>query len=241
MKPSKKFMVTAALTSVLAFSAAAGADPIRSVSNDNHVAHRVAYNSVANRSQWHPARKLVAESYESVMTVIEKDRKAIRRNPGRVYDLLEKHILPHFDFRTISRLVLGLHWRRATPEQRDRFAEEFRIMLVNAYAKALVQYSGRDIEFLPVRAPAGATRVRVRTEIEDEFSSIPDSIVYDMALKNNEWKIYNMTVNSISVVHNYRNSYSRDINRLGGLDGLINKLRENNGRYRRNDNLRSYL
>ncbi|MEO6697313.1 MAG: ABC transporter substrate-binding protein, partial [Gammaproteobacteria bacterium] len=112
-----------------------------------------------------PADELVRETSERMLTALKNEHDALKANPSKLYVLTEEIILPHFDFERISSWVLGKYWREATPEQKARFTQEFRNLLVRTYATAMLEYSGQEIKYLPFKADAGANTVTVRTEV----------------------------------------------------------------------------
>ena len=138
-------------------------------------------------------------------------------------------MLPYFDFERMSQRVLGKDWRRASPAQRERFADEFEALLVRTYASAAREFSTRPVQFLPLRANAEGTLATVRTSIvADGGTTIP--INYEMYESENGWKVYDVSIDGVSLVINYRTTFSREI-RAGGIDQLIERLsRHNDGR-----------
>ena len=169
-----------------------------------------------------PADELVHETSERMLTALKKEHDAIKGNPAKLYALTEEIILPHFDFERISSWVLGKYWREATPEQKTRFTQEFRNLLVRTYATAMLEYSGQQIKYLPFKAESAATTVTVRTEVVQAGGpAIP--INYSLFEKAGEWKVYDVVVENTSLVANYRSSFANEI-RQSGLDTLIEKL-----------------
>jgi phospholipid transport system substrate-binding protein len=140
--------------------------------------------------------------------------------------LVDKIVLPHFDFYKMSSRVLGKYWRRASDEQKEKFTKEFRILLVRTYAKALVDNMDQTIDYMPVHAPENAEDVTVKTEIPQQ-GSFPLPIDYSMYLTNGEWKVYDVEIDGISLVINYRTTFANEI-RQAGLDKLIAKLSSRN-------------
>jgi len=138
--------------------------------------------------------------------------------------LLEQIVLPHFDFENISASVLGKYWRRADAEQRRRFREAFKSLLLHTYAVALLDNLDTDIEFEALRAPPGATDVTVRTNIPQE-GQFPLPVNYSMELIDGEWKVYDVEIDGLSLVTNYRTTFAREINK-SGLEDLISTLEE---------------
>ena len=169
-----------------------------------------------------PADELVRETSEHMLATLKTERDAIKANPAKLYALTEQIILPHFDFERISSWVLGKYWREATPEQKSRFIQEFRNLLVRTYATAMLEYSGQEIKYLPFKADSGANTVTVRTEVVQAGGpAIP--ISYSLFVKEGEWKVYDVVIENTSLVANYRSSFANEI-RQSGLDALIEKL-----------------
>ncbi|MCP4702720.1 MAG: ABC transporter substrate-binding protein [Gammaproteobacteria bacterium] len=160
---------------------------------------------------------LVKETSERLLAELRKDKEAIDKEPERIYALVDKIVLPHFDFKRMSRLVLAKHWKKASPEQRDRFGKEFRALLVRTYATSLKDYSDEEVEFLKTRPRKNPKKAKVRTTVKDL------SIDYAMYFNKDAWKVYNITVEKVSLVMQYRSEYS-EIIKKDGLDKLIARL-----------------
>jgi phospholipid transport system substrate-binding protein len=169
---------------------------------------------------------LVHETADTMLTKLREERKVIDQHPGRIYELVDQIVLPHFDFERMSSWVLGKYWRRATPEQRKEFMEQFRTLLVRTYAKSLSSYTDNKITYLPFRGTADQTDVKVRTEV-DQPGGFPIPIDYALHLKDGEWKVYDVTIDGVSLVTNYRTTFATQI-RQNGLDKLIASLADRN-------------
>ena len=135
-------------------------------------------------------------------------------------------VLPHFDFRKMSSWVLGKNWRKANKEQKQKFTDQFSRLLVRTYSKALHDNSDKKIEFLPIRGKAKKDEVVIRTEIPQK-GGFPIPIDYKMHLKKGEWKVYDVVIDSLSLVANYRTSFNQEIKK-SGIDNLIAKLADRN-------------
>ena len=127
----------------------------------------------------------------------------------------------------MSRLVLARNWRGATQQQRQRFVEEFRQLLVRTYGSSLSKYSGQEVRYPPMQSSgADDDRVTVQTEIlQSGGPSIP--LDYRLHRTDSGWKVYDVTVDGASLVLNYRSQFASEIARHG-LDGLIQRLAERN-------------
>ncbi|MEM7018270.1 MAG: ABC transporter substrate-binding protein [Pseudomonadota bacterium] len=167
--------------------------------------------------------KLVRDTTEKMLAALREEKAALEETPSKVYELVDKIVLPHFDFARMSKLVLARHWRTATQDQKDRFVKEFRALLVRTYATSLVEYSDEKVDFLPMRGDIKKKRVTVPTEVKRPGGANSIPITYDLYFINDEWKVYNVTVENISLVTNYRSTFNEQVNR-GGLDKLIADL-----------------
>jgi phospholipid transport system substrate-binding protein len=133
--------------------------------------------------------------------------------------------MPRVDIQRMSGLVLGRNWRRASREQRQAFADEFRRLLLRTYSTALQELGNWDISFKALRNQHGKT-VLVETKMTP--AGAPSiSIDYKMYDKDGEWLVYDIKIESISLVANYRSSFTRLV-RKKGIDGLIKELSEAN-------------
>jgi phospholipid transport system substrate-binding protein len=135
-------------------------------------------------------------------------------------------VLPQFSFTRMSQLVLGKHWGKATPTQKKQFTHEFRELLVRTYAVALLNYSGQGIEYLSMHHQSGDTRVVVKTVVKGGGTP-PLPIDYKLYLKGGEWRVYDLVIDNLSLLSNYRINYGSKISRYG-LDGLLKQLQEHN-------------
>jgi phospholipid transport system substrate-binding protein len=165
---------------------------------------------------------VVKDTSDKMLAQILSRKQELNAEPSKIYPLVENIVLPHFDFARMSQLVLARHWREASAEQKDVFIREFRELLTRTYATALLNYSGQSIEYQPFSMEPNATRAEVNTVVR-ENGSPPLPIDYKLYLTNNEWKVYDVIIDKLSLVANYRTNYDSKIRRYG-LDGLIEKL-----------------
>ncbi len=169
---------------------------------------------------------VVKDTTDRVLAEIMGKKQELDQAPGKIYPLVDEIIVPRFDFPRMSQLVLGKHWKRATAEQKKAFVIEFRELLVRTYATALLNYSGQEIEYLPVNSKPEDTRVVVETIVRDGGSP-PLPIEYKLFLDGEKWMVYDVVIDNVSLVSNYRTSYSSKIRRYK-LDGLIKRLQAHN-------------
>lgn len=167
--------------------------------------------------------ELIKATSEKVLSALEQNKEKYDQQPEELHALVKDIILPHLDFRAMSKLALGKNWRKANNAQQERFVDAFKSMLIRTYSKSLTEYAGQEIKFLPYRPPEeGKRTVTVKTVIrQSNGPEIP--IDYSLRIKDDIWKVYDIKIDGISLVTNYRNSFASDINRVG-IDGLIDKL-----------------
>ncbi len=171
-------------------------------------------------------RELVIATTDRILAKIRDERAALDANPRLVDTYIIDIVLPHFDFVSMSRSVLGKHWRKASPGQQEAFVEEFKNLLVRTYATALLEYTEERITFAPLKAKAGDIEVTVSSEIEQPGGlGIP--IEYRMERQAEGWKVYDVTIDGLSLLVNYRNTFNNEIRKVG-IDGLIENIRKGN-------------
>jgi phospholipid transport system substrate-binding protein len=170
--------------------------------------------------------ELVRVTSDKVLEAIKQNREQLKSDPKLVYKIVDELVLPHFDFEAMSKLVLGANWRRATPAQQAEFTREFRTLLVRTYAKSLAEYDEQGIRYLPMRPEADPNEATVRTEIQPKTGpSIP--VDYRLRKSGTSWKVYDVSIDAVSLVTNYRTTFAQDIQRIG-MDGLIKQLQRRN-------------
>ncbi|MDH5472647.1 MAG: ABC transporter substrate-binding protein [Gammaproteobacteria bacterium] len=168
--------------------------------------------------------ELIKQTSAKVLDTLEKNKVLYDQEPDKIYQLVDDIILPHLDFKAMSQLALGKHWRDASEEQKDAFTEVFKTMLIRTYSKSLTEYTGQTVEYLPFRAQDDDKVVTVKTQIkQDSGPAIP--IDYRLRLKDDIWKVFDIKIDGISLVTNYRNSFAADIREVG-INGLIQRMND---------------
>lgn len=180
----------------------------------------MAFGSPAFSGQ--PPVELVRDTSTQMMTRIRQESPVIEQSPDRLYELVSEIVLPHFDFESMGRWILGKYWQRATPAQRNQFVSEFRSLLVRKYGNALAEYADEEIIYLPFSMDANDTRVTVNTEIKPA-NGTSVNIAYRLYQTDSGWKVYDVAIAGISLVTNYRTSFASKI-RQDGLEQLIRQL-----------------
>lgn len=176
------------------------------------------------------AEAVVRETSDGVISRIESQRFALKENPEQIYDLVNELVIPHFDFINMSKWVLGKNWKTANEAQRSEFIEQFKTLLVRAYARTLLEHSDQEIKYFPVEKSAKSNLAVVKTELGGAGGGQPFPVVYRMYQKKNQkWKVVDISVGGISLVSTYRGSFASQI-KENGFDSLIQKLADKNQR-----------
>jgi phospholipid transport system substrate-binding protein len=166
---------------------------------------------------------------QSVSTQLQQKLrdKSFTRNFADVTQFVSGVISLHTDFDRIAPLVLGKHWKTATTDEQQRFKQEFKTLLVRTYSRAFVEYNDWTIRFLPLEMPEGANKVIVKTEILQPGRQ-PVGVHYRMLLSKGDWKVYDILIDGVSLVTNYRSSFSEEIQTKGSLSAVIDGLVKRN-------------
>jgi phospholipid transport system substrate-binding protein len=173
------------------------------------------------------AEEVVMSTADAVLARLATEREALDADPGIIYGLVNEIVIPHFDFVSMSKWVLGKkNWRGASEGQRQQFVDEFRTLLVRTYAKALLEYSDETIEYLPVEKNPDSNLIVVKTKI-NQAGSTAVPIDYRMHVSGGEWKVVDLVVDGVSLVSTYRGSFASQI-RKGGFESLLSKLSQRN-------------
>lgn len=166
---------------------------------------------------------LVKTTADEVLSIIRanKDKRVLR-------ELAEKKVISQFDFRAMTQLAVGKHWREASPAQQKALEDAFRTLLVNTYTASLsVATTGKEtVEVKPVDVTSNPSDVVVRTVIRSP-SRQPLPVDYRMSKGQDGWKVYDVIVENLSLVTNYRSSFASEIGR-SGIDGLVKALETKN-------------
>lgn len=169
-----------------------------------------------------PPDVLARTTTQEVLTILKQDKNGLAGNQSRVYQLVEARILPNFDFNRMTQLAVGKHWPGATAQQKQLLVAQFRNLLVRTYSGSLTAYSGQMVDFKPMTIKPDDADVVVHSEVRQPGGqSIP--IDYSMYKTAFGWKVYDVAIDGVSLVTNYRASFSSII-RQNGIDGLIQKL-----------------
>jgi phospholipid transport system substrate-binding protein len=164
---------------------------------------------------------------EEVLTILRSDKDIQSGNTRKVYDLVEAKVLPNFNFTHMTQLAVGAPWRQANAAQQQSLTGEFRTLLVHTYASAFSQYRDQSIEYRPLKMQAADTDVTVQSRIKQSGGGDPIEVNYRMEKMEQGWKVYDVVIAGVSLVQNYRSTFTNEIQK-NGIDGLIASLTTKN-------------
>jgi len=171
-------------------------------------------------------QELMEQVSQDMLRDLDANRAALKKDPSGLRALVDKHLLPHFDTDYAARLVLGKHWRTATESQRRRFMDAFYGTLVADYGDAFVDFTADRLRILPFRGDPSADTATVRTEVKrDDGTPVP--VNYSLRRTPEGWKAWDVTIEGISYVRNFRNDFGAEVDQKG-LDALIQRLETQN-------------
>lgn len=170
---------------------------------------------------------LIKDTVREVLDIVRHDKDLRSGNQKKILELVDAKVLPHFNFERMTKLAVGKAWRTATPEQKQALMTEFRTLLVRTYTKAFTSYRDQSVEVKPLRMDSAATEVTIKTEIIKPGAQQPVLVDYDMQKTPDGWKVYDLTVEGVSLVTSYRGTFADQVQQ-GGIDGLIKTLVEKN-------------
>ncbi len=169
---------------------------------------------------------LVKNTAEEVLTIVKQDKDIQAGNTKKVVELVEVKVLPHFDFTRMTRLAMARNWSKASDSQKATLTQEFKTLLVRTYSVSLARYKNQKIAYLPARVSAEDKDVLVKTLVEQPGGQgIP--IEYKMERTPEGWKVFDIIVEGVSLVTNYRGEFNAQIEK-GGVEGLLKSLSEKN-------------
>ncbi len=175
----------------------------------------------------HPAQVIVETAITNMLSFLGENLEEVKKDSSLLQAKVDEVIVPHIDFRTMTRLSIGKNWRKADKAQQEELVTEFQALLLNTYSSAMTQYGGEQIKFENFRPESREDRAVVRTAfLQKGGSDVP--AIYKLRDKDG-WKIYDIEVAGLSLVNNFRQKFTDEIN-AKGIDGLLAFLKERNSR-----------
>ncbi|HEY1291219.1 MAG TPA: ABC transporter substrate-binding protein [Burkholderiales bacterium] len=172
--------------------------------------------------------QLVQKVTEEVLAAIKSDKQLAAGDKQKALKLAQEKVLPYIDFEESTRLAVGRAWSQATPEQRKKLVGEFRNMLVRTYSNSIQAYQGQTMKVMPSRGGKGEGKdeATVRAQFV-RAGGKPLPLEFQMRKESQGWKVYDISVEGISLVLTYRSEFDAVV-KQDGIDGLIKRLEQKN-------------
>jgi phospholipid transport system substrate-binding protein len=183
--------------------------------------------SVTAKAQENP-EQLVQKITNDILAAIKSDKQLAAGDKQKALKLAEEKVLPYIDFEEATRLAVGRAWSQATPEQKKKLVGEFRNMLVRTYSNAIEAYQGQTLKVLPSRG--GKSDAKDEATVRTQFvraGGQPLPIEFQMRKAEKGWKVFDISVEGISLVLTYRSEFDQVV-KQEGIDGLIKRLTQKN-------------
>ncbi len=166
--------------------------------------------------------EIIETAAHSMAEQMKGRKDYLDENRDELYALINEILVPHFDIRYAGYLVLGKHWKPATKEQRNRFIDVFYEFLLQSYANGVLRLEEDSVIVYPVEAGDDDKRIIVKTEMRmDDGSLVP--INYSMRKSKAGWRVYDVRIEGVSYIQNYRNQFNAEIGELG-IEAVIERL-----------------
>ena len=172
--------------------------------------------------------ELVRKNTTEILAAIKADKDLQAGDQKKVEKLAEEKVLPYFNFSHMTQLAVGRNWRDASDVQKAALTEQFRVLLVRTYSTSLTQFRNQTIDVKPLKLAAADNEVVVKTLIVQPGGQ-PIPIDYSMEKTPGGWKVYDVLIDGVSLVTNYRSSFNTEIKEKG-IDSLIKSLNDRNNK-----------
>ena len=178
-----------------------------------------------------PPDELIRAVTQDILDAIKADRSLQRGNLLRLNEMVDQRVMPVVDFQRMTALTVGIHWRRATPEQQESLMKAFRELLLLTYADALRQVQDTSVQVRPARYAPEDSEVVVRTFVV-RTGKEPIQLDYRLQKSPTGWKIYDFNVLGLWLVDHYRAQFGQLVG-TKGIEGLISSLESKNASIRK--------
>jgi len=171
--------------------------------------------------------EVVREAVDLLEKGLDGRREELAADKNELYGFIDSILLPRFERRFAAMAVLGRHWKQASEEQQDHFIEAFYRTLVQRYAEGILEFDTDRVEILPFRGKADERYATVKTNVRlDDGTKVP--VNYDLVNVNGSWRMYNVKIEGVSYVKNFRTEFDAEIN-SSSLAAVIERLEKEAG------------
>lgn len=185
-----------------------------------------AWSAAANAADLVEPQKVIEDASQQLKVKMQDPN--FTKDFRKITEFVNTVLYPRADFDLISSLVLGKLWKDASPAEKGAFKKEFQTLLIRTYSRAFIEFKEWSIRFLPINPEEDQRKVMVKTEVLQPGLQ-PIAVNYRMLYTNKgEWKVYDILIEGVSLVTNYRTSFKNEVERTGSLQEVINQLAKRN-------------
>lgn len=166
--------------------------------------------------------ELIEQAIAELAAALDGRKEEFRDDPAALYEMINDILLPKFNRKYSAQLVLGKNWKAADDEQRERFIDGFYNSLLRKYADGVLEFDQERVQLLPFRGDLSKKRTIVKTNVFLD-DGVKVTVNYGFADRGDGWKMFDVTIEGISFVRNYRAEVDSEI-RLTSLDAVIDRL-----------------
>ncbi|MDP3561869.1 MAG: ABC transporter substrate-binding protein [Legionellaceae bacterium] len=168
---------------------------------------------------------MLEDSANKIIETLKQNQSKLKTDHHVVYEAIRRYLLPHVDLSGMARSVLGRQaWNHATSAEKQEFTLAFTQLVIRTYATPLAEYSGETVAFLPLRGSVDSRFLRVNSVISrPSGQKIPLS--YNLIAKNGEWKIYDLSVEGVSLLQSFRSQFG-DMLQNSSMHDLIKQMHD---------------
>lgn len=171
-----------------------------------------------------PPTDLIKSTVDQMRTLITQNHDAYKKDSASFYKTVDEVLVPHFDVKRIAQIILARNWKTASDEQRSRFQNAFKNMLVHNYADELLDdYDTVKVDYKPARISEDGTDATVDSTISRPGGKPPVAISFKLHLNGDQWQVYDVIVENVSLVINFRTQVDAEIKRTS-LDDVIARM-----------------
>ncbi len=168
---------------------------------------------------------ILEKSTRDLLETLNNEGEALKQDKDRLSALVNEKVLPIIDFEAMSKLTLAKHWKKASKEQRIAFVDAYQGLLAKTYTKSLTDFAGKDIKFFPKKTKVDGKYASVFAEYVPGNGKTNKKVKYSMRLKEGSWLVYDIVIDGLSFIKNYRTNFGKEVQK-NGLDALIERLKK---------------
>lgn len=166
---------------------------------------------------------MLEQSANNIIAALKENKAHLKKNPNIIYQAVETYLLPVVDVPGMSRSVLGRQaWSKATEAQKNQFSKAFTRLVIRTYSSPLAEYTNESIQFLPLRGSLNSRFLRINSIIlRSGGQNI--SLSYSLVSKNSQWKIYDLSVEGVSLLQSFRSQFAQAL-KNSNIDEIIQQM-----------------